>query len=83
VVIETIGGEEFKLMAEALQKPYLCWNIRREGGLKGVDIRELLEGGEDIWNDGSIEELHGKIEQGLARRRAFTWSDVTKATLEV
>jgi hypothetical protein len=83
VVIETIGGEEFKLMGEALQKPYLCWNIRREGELKGVDIRELLERGEDIWNDRSIEELHWKIEQELARRRTFTWSNVTKATLEV
>jgi hypothetical protein len=83
VVIETIGGEEFKLGLEPLQKPYLCWNIRREGELKGVDIRELLEGGEDIWNDGSIEELHWKIEQELARRRTFSWLDATKATLKV
>jgi hypothetical protein len=83
VVIETIGGEEFKLGLEVIKKPYLCWNIRRDGELKGVDIRELLEGGEDIWNDGSIEELHWKIEQGLARRRTFSWSEVAKATLKV
>lgn len=64
VVVETIGGEEFKLGLEVLRKPYLCWNIRRDEELKGVDIRELLEG-EDIWNNGSIEELHRKIEREL------------------
>jgi hypothetical protein len=83
VVIETIGGEEFKLGLEVLRKPYLCWNIRREGELKGVDIRELLEGGEDTWNDGSVEELHWKIEQELARRRTFSYSDIAKATQKV
>jgi hypothetical protein len=83
VVVETIGGEEFKLGLEIIQKPYLCWNIRREGELKGVDIRELLEGGDDIWNDGSIKDLHCKIEQELARKRTFRWSEVSKATLKV
>jgi hypothetical protein len=83
VVVETIGGEEFKLMAEVLRKPYFCWNIRREGELKGVDIRELLKGAEGIWNDGSLEELYWKIEQGLARKRTFSWSEVTKETIEV
>jgi hypothetical protein len=73
VAVETIGGEEFKLGLETLEKPYFCWNIRREGELKGVDIRELLEEGEDIWNDGSIEDLHLKIQQELDRRRTLTY----------
>jgi hypothetical protein len=62
VVVETIGGEEHRLMQSILFGE--CWsilqdnvNIRRKSELPGVDIRELLAPATDIQNDGTKEEL--------------------------
>lgn len=66
VAVETVGGEEFRLGLKVIEKEYFCWNIRRDSELKGVDLRELLEGGIDIWNNGSISDLAGTIEKELS-----------------
>lgn len=72
VAVETIGGEEFRLGLEMVEKEYVCWNIRRDSELKGVDLRELLEGGVDIWNNGSLSDLSGRIERELSW---MVWND--------
>lgn len=66
VAVETVGGEEFRLELEVISKEWVCWNIRRDSELKGVDLRELWEGGVDIWNNGNLDELEGKILKELA-----------------
>lgn len=65
VAVETVGGEEFRLGLEVIKKEWACWNIRRDSELKGVDLRELLDGGVDIWNNGSLSDLCGRIEREL------------------
>jgi NADPH-dependent 7-cyano-7-deazaguanine reductase QueF-like protein len=66
VAVETVGGEEFRLGLEVIEKEYVCWNIRRNSELKGVDLRKLLVKGVDIWNNGSISDLSGRIERELS-----------------
>ena len=66
VAVETVGGEEFRLGLEMIKKEWVCWNIRRDNELKGVDLRELLEGGVDMWNNGSVSDLCGRIERELS-----------------
>lgn len=61
VAVETVGGEEFRLGLEVIKEEWVCWNIRRDGELKGVDLRELLDGGVDIWNNGGLEELREEV----------------------
>jgi hypothetical protein len=69
VAVETVGGEEFKLGLEVIEKTHVCWNIRRDSELKGVDLRELLEGGVSIWNNGTLDDLSGRV------RRELNWME--------
>ena len=65
VAVETVGGEEFRLGLEVIKKEWICWNIRRDSELKGVDLRELLEGAADIWNNGSLQDLEKRVVREL------------------
>lgn len=62
-IVETVGGSEFGYIQEYLEDDYTTYslNIRREGELEGVDIRQLLPNASEIWNDGTIEELESKL----------------------
>lgn len=62
-IVETVGGSEFEALIGTLEADYTSYylNIRREGELKGVDIRKLLPYASEIWNDGTIEELESQL----------------------
>jgi hypothetical protein len=69
VVVETIGGEEWKELQKAiaaqsmaLPKNYQIFrfNVTRESQLEGVDIRKPLENAYDVSNNGTLEQLENK-----------------------
>lgn len=73
VAIETIGGQEFqefKMLARGHRLE--CWNVRSEREKSGVDIRQLLPEGQDIWNDGTIADWQKQIEDRVYLLRGGT-----------
>ena len=69
VVVETIGGEEWKELQKAiaaqsmaLGKNYQIYkfNVTRKSQLTGVDIRKPLERAYEVQNNGTLEQLDNK-----------------------
>lgn len=67
VAIETIGGEEWKLIQKAItleaaysETSYTIrrYNLIRDSQLENVDIRELLENARLIKNNGTLDDLY-------------------------
>lgn len=76
VLIESIGGEEWELMAKAIGNiayerlmnyRVYRFNVRSEREIPGVDIRQLLNNAVTIQNDGTLDDL------------AFTWKETLEA----
>jgi hypothetical protein len=63
VAIETIGGDEWQEFANLAEGHRLViWNVRSEREQPGIDIRELIPDGQDIWNDETLEDWREYIE---------------------
>lgn len=76
VLIESIGGEEWDLMAKAIgnisHEKYMNYriyrfNVRSQNEKPGVDIRKLLNNAVTIQNDGTLDDL------------ANTWKETLEA----
>lgn len=71
VAIETIGGSEYNLLLDLLSEEGINhadiveFNVRREGELAGVDVRELIPYAVDIENNDTFEALKDKLYQHL------------------
>lgn len=69
VFFESIGGDEYtefcKFVDPEILADALIFNVRRDTEQKGVDIRQLLDNGVDIWNNGTYEDLETKIKEYL------------------
>ena len=67
VVIETVGGEEYKLF-KSLTKAHRCTsiNLRRDSESPGIDLRKLLPRATNVSNNESLQELDSKLELILA-----------------
>lgn len=57
VAVESIGGEEWEEFKHLARGHVLeIWNIRSRREQPGIDIRQLMTEGQDLWNDDTIEE---------------------------
>lgn len=62
VAIESIGEAEWEEFAKLARGHHLeIWNIRSLTEKPGIDIRELIPDGMDLWNTGTIEDLEKRI----------------------